>query len=86
MHEVVPGARVQGRILLDGEDIYSPAADPVAIRRRVGMVFQKPNPFPTMSIFDNAARGLRLDGVRRRAAAPTRPWSAPCARPPCGTR
>jgi phosphate transport system ATP-binding protein len=67
MHEVVPGARVRGTVLLDGEDLYAPGADPVQIRRRVGMVFQKPNPFPTMSVFDNVAAGLRLSGVRNRA-------------------
>jgi phosphate transport system ATP-binding protein len=67
MHEVVPGARVSGTVLLDGEDLYGPGADPVQIRRRVGMVFQKPNPFPTMSVFDNVAAGLRLGGVRHRA-------------------
>ena len=67
MHEVVPGARVSGTVLLDSEDLYGPGADPVQIRRRVGMVFQKPNPFPTMSVFDNVAAGLRLGGVRHRA-------------------
>jgi phosphate transport system ATP-binding protein len=63
MHEVTPGARVEGRILLDGNDIYDSAADPVAVRRRVGMVFQRPNPFPTMSLFDNVAAGLRLNQI-----------------------
>jgi phosphate transport system ATP-binding protein len=67
MHEVVPGARAEGRILLNGESLYGPGVDPVAIRRRIGMVFQKPNPFPTMSIFDNVGAGLRLGGVRDRA-------------------
>ncbi len=67
MHEVVPGARVQGKVLLHGEDLYGAPADPVAIRRRIGMVFQKPNPFPTMSVVDNVTAGLRLDGIRRRA-------------------
>ncbi len=67
MHEVVPGTRVQGKVLLHGDDLYGQQADPVAIRRRVGMVFQKPNPFPTMSVVDNVTAGLRLDGVRRRA-------------------
>jgi phosphate transport system ATP-binding protein len=62
MHEVVPGARAQGKITLDGEDVF--ALDPVRVRRRVGMVFQKPNPFPTMSIRDNVLAGLRLNGVR----------------------
>ncbi len=64
MHEVVPGARAQGQVLLNGDDLYGPGVDPVQIRRRIGMVFQKPNPFPTMSVFDNVAAGLRLDGVR----------------------
>ena len=64
MHLVVPGARVAGRVLLDGSDIYADGVDPVAIRRRVGMVFQRPNPFPTMSIYDNVAAGLRLTARR----------------------
>jgi phosphate transport system ATP-binding protein len=64
MHEVVPGATVEGEVLLDGENIYEPGVDPVQIRRRIGMVFQKPTPFPTMSIEDNVAAGLRLNGVR----------------------
>jgi phosphate transport system ATP-binding protein len=64
MHEVTPGAWVSGRVLLDNDDIFSPGTDPVAIRRKIGMVFQKPNPFPTMSIFDNVAAGLKLNGVR----------------------
>jgi len=64
MHETVPGTRVEGRVLLDGQDIYAPGVDPVQIRGKVGMVFQRPNPFPTMSIFDNVAAGLRLNGVR----------------------
>src|SRR5205807_8808178 len=68
MHEVVPGARVSGTVLLDSEDLYAPGADPVLIRRRVGMVFQKPNPFPTMAVFDNVAPGRRLSGLRNRAA------------------
>jgi phosphate transport system ATP-binding protein len=60
MHEVTPGAWASGRVLVHGKDIYASEVDPVAVRRRVGMVFQKPNPFPTMSIFDNVAAGLRL--------------------------
>jgi phosphate transport system ATP-binding protein len=67
MHEVVRGARVTGQVLLDGADLYAPGVDPVAVRRRVGMVFQRANPFPAMSIFDNAGAGLRLAGVSRRA-------------------
>ncbi len=65
LHEVVPGARVEGRVLLDDEDIYASGTDPVLVRRRVGMVFQRPNPFPSMSIFDNVAAGLRLNGLAR---------------------
>ena len=61
-----PGARVEGTVRLDGEDIYGPAVDPVALRRVVGMVFQRPNPFPTMSIYDNVVAGLRLTGRRRK--------------------
>jgi phosphate transport system ATP-binding protein len=68
LHEVVPGARVSGTVRLGDTDIYGPGVDPVAIRRRVGMVFQKPNPFPTMSVYDNVAAGLKLNGMRRRAA------------------
>jgi phosphate transport system ATP-binding protein len=60
MHEELPGARAQGRILLDGQDVYGSEVDVVAVRRAIGMVFQKPNPFPTMSIYDNVAAGLRL--------------------------
>ncbi|MDQ2709052.1 MAG: phosphate ABC transporter ATP-binding protein PstB [Actinomycetota bacterium] len=67
MHEVIPGARVQGRVELDGEDIYGPSVDPVSVRRTIGMVFQRPNPFPTMSIRDNAVAGLKLMGVRDKA-------------------
>jgi phosphate transport system ATP-binding protein len=66
MHEVTPGSRVKGQVLLDEKDIYG--QDPVLVRRRIGMVFQKPNPFPTMSVYDNVASGLRLNGVRHRAA------------------
>src|SRR6266540_2304896 len=66
MHEVIPGARVEGKVLLDEQDLYAPGIDPVAVRRVVGMVFQRPNPFPTMSIFDNVASGLRLNGLKDR--------------------
>ena len=66
MHEVIPGARAEGQVLLDGEDIYSASVDPVSVRRTIGMVFQRPNPFPTMSIKDNVVAGLRLAGVRDR--------------------
>ncbi len=66
MHEEVPGARVGGRVLLTGEDIYATGMDPVAVRRKIGMVFQKPNPFPSMSVFDNVAAGLKLAGVSKK--------------------
>jgi phosphate transport system ATP-binding protein len=65
MHEVIPGAYVDGKITLDGEDIYGDNIDPVNVRRTIGMVFQRPNPFPTMSIFDNVVAGLRLEGKKR---------------------
>jgi len=68
MHEVIPGARVSGKVLLDDQDLYADGVDPVAVRRTVGMVFQRPNPFPTMSIFDNVAAGLRLNGVKKKGA------------------
>ena len=68
MHDLTPGARVEGQILLGGQDIYSSAVDPVEVRRRVGMVFQKPNPFPTMSVFDNVVSGLKLAGMRDQRA------------------
>jgi len=60
MHEEIPGARAEGRVLLDDLDVYDPSVDVIAVRRAIGMVFQKPNPFPTMSVFDNVASGLRL--------------------------
>ncbi len=65
MHEEIPGARAEGEVLLDGIDLYDSAIDVVAVRRSIGMVFQKPNPFPTMSVFDNVAAGLRLTGASR---------------------
>jgi phosphate transport system ATP-binding protein len=64
MHEEVPGARAQGKVLLDEQNLYDGAVDLIAVRRAIGMVFQKPNPFPTMSVFDNVAAGLRLTGQR----------------------
>ncbi len=66
MHEVTPGGRVEGKVLLDDEDLYGPGVDPVSVRRTVGMVFQRPNPFPTMSIYDNVAAGLKLNGIKYR--------------------
>ncbi|HVX70291.1 MAG TPA: phosphate ABC transporter ATP-binding protein PstB [Mycobacteriales bacterium] len=67
MHEVIPGASIKGQVLLDDENIYAAGVDPAAVRRTIGMVFQKPNPFPTMSIYDNVAAGLRLNGTRKKA-------------------
>jgi len=63
MHDLVPGARVEGKVFVDGMDLYARGIDPVLLRRRVGMVFQRPNPFPTMSIFENVAAGLTLNGI-----------------------
>jgi phosphate transport system ATP-binding protein len=65
LHETVPGARVEGRIFLDGENIFRKSFDVVNLRRKVGMVFQKPTPFPTMSIYDNVAAGIRLYGRKK---------------------
>ncbi len=64
MHEEIPGARAEGEVMLDGLDVYDPRVDVIAVRRLIGMVFQKPNPFPTMSVYDNVAAGLRLTGTR----------------------
>jgi phosphate transport system ATP-binding protein len=64
MHEVVPGGRVEGTVELNGRDLYAAGTDPVAVRRIIGMVFQRPNPFPTMSVFSNVAAGLRLGGEK----------------------
>jgi len=66
MHELTPGARVEGKVLLDEQDLYGAGVDPVDVRRRVGMVFQKPNPFPNMSVRENVIAGFRLNGVRDR--------------------
>ena len=66
MHEVIPGARAEGKVLLDGEDIYASDVDPVNVRKTIGMVFQKPNPFPTMSIYDNVVAGLKLQSRRKK--------------------
>jgi phosphate transport system ATP-binding protein len=68
MHELIPGAHAEGKVLLDGQDIYDGAVDPVAVRRTIGMVFQRPNPFPTMSIYDNVIAGLKLGGGRKSKA------------------
>ncbi len=69
MHELTPGARIEGAIRLDDEDLHSRGVDPVSLRRRVGMVFQRPNPFPTLSVFDNVAAGLKLNGMDGNHAA-----------------
>lgn len=67
MHDLTPIARIEGKALLDGEDIYAAGVDPVEVRRKIGMVFQKPNPFPTLTIYDNVVAGLRLLGVNKKA-------------------
>ncbi|NPC98955.1 phosphate ABC transporter ATP-binding protein PstB [Nocardioides sp. zg-DK7169] len=64
MHEVIPGARVEGKVVVDGQSLYDPGVDPVAVRRQIGMVFQRPNPFPTMSIYDNVLAGNKLNSKR----------------------
>ena len=64
MHEVIPGAYVEGEVLVDGNNLYGPGVDPVLVRRQVGMVFQRPNPFPTMSIRDNVLAGVKLNNRR----------------------
>ncbi|MFI0792666.1 MULTISPECIES: phosphate ABC transporter ATP-binding protein PstB [Micromonospora] len=67
MHEVLPGARVEGDLTIDGQNIYDRDVDVTAVRRMIGMVFQRPNPFPTMSIFENVVAGLRLNGLRKKS-------------------
>ena len=64
MHEVIPGARVEGKVMVDGQSLYGPDIDPVAVRRSIGMVFQRPNPFPTMSIKENVLAGVKLNNTR----------------------
>jgi phosphate transport system ATP-binding protein len=68
MHEVIPGARVEGKVVIDGQDLYGADVDPVDVRRQIGMVFQRPNPFPTMSIYDNVVAGVRLNGGKMKKA------------------
>jgi phosphate transport system ATP-binding protein len=68
MHEVIPGAHVEGRLELDGQNLYGPGVDPVGVRRQIGMVFQRPNPFPTMSIYDNVIAGMRLNNKKPKKA------------------
>ena len=86
MHELTPGARVEGEVMLDDQDIYARNVDPVEVRRLVGMVFQTPNPFPTMSVYENVAAGLTLNrrGIERRRR--TRSSSAHSAAPTFGRR
>jgi len=67
MHEVLPGARIEGRLTIDDQNIYDPDVDVTAVRRMIGMVFQRPNPFPTMSIYENVVAGLKLNGVKKRS-------------------
>ena len=64
MHEVIPGARVEGKVVVDGQSLYGPGVDPVAVRRQIGMVFQRPNPFPTMSIYENVLAGNKLNAKK----------------------
>lgn len=68
MHEVIPGARVEGKVMVDGQSLYDSSVDPVAVRRQIGMVFQRPNPFPTMSIYDNVLAGNRLNAKKMKKA------------------
>ena len=76
MHEVIPGARVEGKVMVDGQSLYGPDIDPVAVRRSIGMVFQRPNPFPTMSIYDNVLAGSRLNSTQAAKAEADESWSA----------
>ncbi|MCW2710897.1 MAG: pstB3, partial [Marmoricola sp.] len=69
MHEVLPGAHVDGKVLVDGQSLYDSSVDPVEVRRMVGMVFQRPNPFPTMSIYENVLAGMRLNHQKIKKAA-----------------
>ena len=85
MHETLPNTRVEGQVKIGDLDVYGKGVSPVSIRRRVGMVFQKPNPFPTMSIYDNVAAGLKLNGFTNRQELDGS-WSAPCDSPRFGTK
>jgi phosphate transport system ATP-binding protein len=69
MHEVIPGARVEGKVMVDGQSLYESTVDPVEVRRLIGMVFQRPNPFPTMSIYENVLAGLRLNNSKLKKSA-----------------
>ena len=86
MNDIIPGTRVEGSVLIDGQDIYGPGVDVVALRRQVGMVFQKSNPFPK-SIFENVAYGLRINGLAQQQGRAGRAGRGePAAPPPSGTR
>ena len=80
MHEVLPGARVEGKVVMDGQDLYGADVDPVDVRRQIGMVFQRPNPFPTMSIYDNVIAGNRLNNKRMQQGRRRRPRREVAAR------
>ncbi len=86
MHEVIPGAWVEGKVLVDGDDLYGPGVDPVLVRRQVGMVFQRPNPFPTMSIRENVLAGVSLNNRRMSKSDQDALWSSRCRARTCGTR
>ena len=86
MHDMTPGFRMSGEILLDGTNIHSEKIDPVYLRRRVGMVFQQPNPFPRMSVFENVAVGLKLNGGSSPGRTSPRRWSGRSSWRPSGTR
>ena len=85
MHEVIPGARVEGKVVIDGQDLYGPEVDPVDVRRHIGMVFQRPNPFPTMSIYDNVVAGPKLRGRAKKSTLDDT-VERRCAARTCGTR
>lgn len=84
MNDLIDSVRINGTIKVDGQDIYSPESDIVSLRKRVGMVFQRPNPFP-MSIYDNIAYGPRIHG-QKNAPFSTKSWNAACVRRPFGTK
>ncbi len=87
MHEVIPGARVEGKVAVDGQSLYDSAVDPVEVRRMIGMVFQRPNPFPTMSIYENVLAGLRLNNKKlSKLGGRRRRGEVACAARTCGTR
>ena len=85
LHEEIRGAKITGKVLFQGADVYAPTVDPADVRRHIGMVFQRPTPFPTMSIMDNAIAGLKLGSRLRKADTHARA-RRPCARRACGMR